>query len=515
MAISDKNIIQYTSQDYETALKEIMATKHSLMPEYTDDTDTDFGNLILTYCAMLFDVLSNKLDYSVNEAIPMLSETIKSMYKHCKWIGYKPMSNRASTTIFEIKIKNDGTTQFVTKGSKMTMPYMVNNEWVIFEFDENVDCSPPSDLELDEIYTIRATGTQGESVTEELGESNGKEDQFFFMTFYPYVEDSVEIEVKGDDGRAEFYYVNENNSFVNAKSEDRIIVLEQVDSTLVKVKFGDGFNGRIPEVGKRVIAHYRIGGGLIGNRPAGSINVPMFDMPPNFISITNVTDAINGEDAENVDDIKKTVEKGRHKIIYSLMRYQDYENFLSKSKRERDIDKFKVCKDTIDPIRRFRPIAIYIKPQNSFTLDNNYVKSLLEEMNEYKLIDDEINIYNVDKVDVKIKVYIKSDGLTLESQLKYAVMYAINDYVMSLEIGDDDAVRNEFVGLYADDIIDTIRQVEGVRRFISFDALDTKIPEKRLFSRELYSEGVYDMVLYRGQLFNVANIEEDIIVEFV
>ena len=52
MAISDKNIIQYTSQDYETALKEIMATKHSLMPEYTDDTDTDFGNLILTYCAM-------------------------------------------------------------------------------------------------------------------------------------------------------------------------------------------------------------------------------------------------------------------------------------------------------------------------------------------------------------------------------------------------------------------------------------------------------------------------------
>ena len=174
MAISDKNVLSYTSQDYQSALEEIMKTKKILMPEYTDDTDTDFGNLILTFCAMLFDILSNKLDYSVNEAIPMLSETIKAMYKHCKWIGYKPQSNKAASAMFEVTIINVGETQTLQKGSQITMPYMVNNSYVIYEVAETVDCTAPEGTEKEETYKVQFLGIQGESVTEELGVSDRK-----------------------------------------------------------------------------------------------------------------------------------------------------------------------------------------------------------------------------------------------------------------------------------------------------------------------------------------------------
>lgn len=516
MSISDKNVLSYTSQDYISALEEIKATKKDLMPEYTDDTDTDFGNLILTYCAMLFDILSNKLDYSVNEAIPMLCDTIKAMYKHCKWIGYKPKSNQASSTIFEITIVNNGEVQYITQGSKVTMPYMVNNSYVIFEIAEDVDCTAPEGIELNEQYTVRCLGIQGESVQEELGVSDGKEDQSFVITYYPYVEGSLEVEVKFTDGHSEFYSVNENNSFVSTSKDDKVIVLEQVDSTLVNVKFGDGYNGKIPEVGTTIIAHYRIGGGYIGNRPANSINVPMFDMPANFISITNVTEAKGGQDAENVDSIKKTIEKGQHKIIYSLMRLQDFNNFLSKPVRQQYIEKFKVCKDVMDPIRKFRPIAIYIKPKGSFVVSEEYKQQLLSEMEEYKLIDDEYRIYNVTPIYVKLKVQVKSDGLTIEEQLENAIAYALKEYIEDLDIGDDDIVQNDFVGLYADDIRNEVRGIEGVKRFISMDILNTKYSNApSLFSKTELSTDVYDMVLNRGQKFAIENIETDIDVEFV
>lgn len=517
MSISNKNLLSYTDQDYQTILDEVMRVKKLIMPEYTDDTDTDFGNLILTFVAMLCDILSNKLDYSVNEAIPMLSETIKAMYKHCKWIGYKPQSNKAASTIFEFTIINNGETQTLVKGSKITMPYMVNNSYVIYEIAETVDCVAPDDVDVEETYKVQALGIQGESVTEELGVSNGKEDQEFLITYYPYIEGSLELEVKDTDtNRSVFYTQNENNSFINTNATDRIIVLEYVDAFTVKIRFGDGYNGIIPAEGTSIIAHYRIGGGAIGNRPANSITVPMYEMPSNFVSVTNITDATGGEDAANVTAIKREIAKGRHRIIYSLMRYQDYNNYLSKPQRAEYIECFKVCRDNIDITRKFRPIVIYLKPKGSFTFPEDKKEALLEEMNEYKLIDDEIHIYNVTPIYVKVSCKVKSDGLTIESQLQGSIQYAILNYIESLDIGGDYEVIKDIVGLYADDIRNEVRGIEGVRRFISMDFLDMKYPtSERLFSKTELSDDVWDMVLQRGQKFAVENVETDIKVELV
>lgn len=519
MAISNRNVLSYTNQEYQSLLDEIMATKRELMPEYTDDTDTDFGNLLLTYNAMLADVLSNKLDYSVNEAIPMLAETIKAMYKHCKWIGYKPESNKAAVTTFELLITNNGEHQTIEKGSQVTMADMVNDSYVIFEIDENVDCTAPDGVEIDENYRVVCRGIQGESVTEELGVSDGKEDQTFFITNYPYVEGSLEIEVINISGRRERYHVNINNSFVYTKPDDKIIVIECVDAFTIKVKFGDGYNGVIPEEGASIIAHYRIGGGQIGNRPAGVINVPLFDMPENFISITNVTDAVGGEDMFNVSAIKRMIEKGRHRTIYSLMRYQDYENFLDKPERREYIGAFKVCRDNIEITRKFRPIGIYLKPRvpkESFVFPDDKKQTLLDELNQYKLIDDEINIYDVTPVYVKVHCRCKSDGLTVVGTLLNSIIYAIYEYIENMPIAGDDEIRNDFVGLYADDIRSVVREVEGVKRFVSLDVMDLKYPDNiLLYRKEPVNDEVFDMTLARGQKLVIENIDTDISVELV
>ena len=507
--ISDKNVLSFTNQDYLSILDEIMEKKHELMPEYTDDTDTDFGNLILTYCAMLFDILSNKLDYSVNEAIPMLSETIKSMYVHCKWIGYKPKSNLSATTKFEFTIVNDGNTQTINKGSKITMPYMVDGSYVLYEITDNIVCVAPHGVNIGEQYKVVCDGTQGESITETIGISDGTSDQSFIISNFPYIENSMEIEVKDINNYSEFYRMNENNSFIGSKKTDKIFVIEQLDYKTVAINFGDGINGNIPDNGSSIIAHYRIGGGAIGNRPIGVINVPMFDMPQNFISVKNITEASGGVNAENVDDIKQIVKKGRHKIIYSLMREQDFINFLSKPQRNW-IEKFKVMKDTINPQMYFRPIAFYIKPKDSYTISPEQKTKLLNEMNMYKLVDDSYNIYDIQRVNLLVTVNVMSDGLTILDQLKNAIIYKIYDYIKSMDIsGDGD------VGIYTDDIRNIVRQVEGVKRFISIDKLNLKDSSIQVTTKTQINSDTFDIVLKRGQMFDIDNIETDIKVTLV
>lgn len=515
MAISDKNVLSFTSQDYNSVLEDIMETKQILMPEYTDDTDTDFGNLILTYCAMMFDILSNKLDYSVNEAIPFLAETMKAMYKHCKWIGYRPKSNESATTTFEITILNTGEVQQLAKGSQVTMESMVNGSYIIYEIAENVDCTAPEGVALDEQYTVRCSGIQGETVREELGESDGSDDQRFYLTYYPYVEGSLELEVLYADGHSEYYEQNENNSFVGTQKGDRVIVLEQVDSETMAIRFGDGINGKIPEPGTLVIAYYRIGGGAIGNRPKGVINTPLFDMPSNFISIENITDAEGGSDSENVDDIKEAVSKGRHKIIYSLMRKIDFENFLLKPKRKviYGIEKILICQDDFDYVLSHRPIAMYIKPKDGFCLTSEKLSQLRDEMEPFRLIDDTYKFFGVTPVYLEIACSVLSDGLTIEEQLKNAIVYAIKEYVESLDIGGDSTIYKDIVGIYADDIRDLVRSIEGVKRFISLDVMKVKYNNVEVAEETEISEDVYEMVLARGQMFAIEMVDTDIQVE--
>ena len=77
--VTDNNVLSLTNQDYDSIMLEILKTRREIMPEYTDETDTDFGNLILSYVGMLFDILSWKVDFSVNEAIPLLAKTKKAI----------------------------------------------------------------------------------------------------------------------------------------------------------------------------------------------------------------------------------------------------------------------------------------------------------------------------------------------------------------------------------------------------------------------------------------------------
>ena len=499
-----RNLISYTSQDMKTILKSIEETRDRLMPEYTDKSDTDFGNFLLKYAAMLSDVLSWKIDYNINEAIPASAVTMRAMYKHCKWKGYRPRSNRAATTKFELTIMNNGQILSFPKGFKMTMESKVAGDYLKYEFDESVTFVPPEGSKTGDLFKLQVGGTQGESVSETIGYATEEEDQEFYIHMSPYIEGSISVEAYNPvTMKSIFFYENENKSFVGTLPTDKVIVLEAVDLNLIKVKFGDGHNGRVPDVGCQLIAHYRIGGGIVGNRPAGVINAPLDNVPSNVVSIVNIEEATGGVDSESVEEIKYAIEHNRDKIIYSLMQKTDFENFLAN--RSDVIERFMVCQDTLEPERLFRPIAVYIKPYRHQFFDQGYKDSLLAEMNRIRLVDDWINIYDCTFTPFRIHINVTADPLYVATGIVSAIKYAINDYLDNMPIGE----RDGSVSLYIDDIRNVVRGVEGVSRFIATVEFCDK---SRTNAENPVSE---DRILTVGEILYFEDIEQDIEVEFV
>lgn len=499
-----KNLLNYAGQDLKSIIKGIEQSREVLLPEYTDKSDTDFGNFLLKYVAMIADVLSWKIDYNINEAIPATAVTMRAMYKHCKWKGYNPRSNQAATTKFKIKIMNNGQVVHLPKGFKVTMESKVDGDYLKYEFDESISFNPADypNSKMGDMFEFIVGGTQGETVSETIGYSTGGEDQIYYIHMSPYIEGSLEIEAYNPKTmRSVFFTENENRSFVGTAPTDRIIVMEIVDTSLIKIKFGDGINGAIPDEGCQLIARYRIGGGVIGNRPVGVINTFFDDVPSNVMSVENIEEASGGVNAETVAEIKKAMEKNRDKIIYSLMQKTDFENFLAN--RSDVIERFMVCQDVLEPERLFRPIAVFIKPYRKQFFDQEYKDALLAEMNRIRLVDDWINIYDCVFTKFHIHINITADPMYVNVGIETSIKYKISDYLDHMAIGE----RDGSTILYIDDIRNVVRSVEGVARFIA---------TVEFCNKDDVGKGIAeDRVLTWGEILYIEDIQKDIVVEFV
>ena len=245
------------------------------------------------------------------------------------------------------------------------------------------------------------------------------------------------------------------------------------------------------------------------NRPVNVINVAVDEFPENVISITNITEADGGENAQNVDEIKEAIQNGAGEIIYTLMREIDYNNFLNKHS---EIEKYAVCKSPDNSSLTNSCIWIYIKPYNSFIFDEEYKFTLLNEINILKGLTDIVELKDCEVVNVVIGIEFMSDGLTDEISLKNTAIYILKKYVESLKIGSND--YNNRVALYAENIKDEIKKIPGViNRTVKVTKLNIKSNEENqsTTAEEIpVTDLVNDIILTMGQVFNVEDYIADI-----
>lgn len=125
-----------------------------------------------------------------------------------------------------------------------------------------------------------------------LGSGSGQPNQTFSLINPQVIPGSLVLEVDEVSGWSAWH---EEDNFLASNESDRHFV---VDTTAGKVKFGNGVQGFVPQIGQRVrVKGYRYGGGIQGNVAADAIS----RLSPNkAVKLFNPLPAYGGAEAETV-----------------------------------------------------------------------------------------------------------------------------------------------------------------------------------------------------------------------
>lgn len=132
-----------------------------------------------------------------------------------------------------------------------------------------------------------------------VGTGNGQPNQEFRLIHRPVVRGTLVLEVEEPDGWTPW---TEVDGFHASGEADRHYVL---DAESGEIRFGNGIQGQVPQIGERIRAReYRFGGGPEGNVPAGAIT-RLEGFPA--VKAKNPVRARGGAPAESIEEALERV----------------------------------------------------------------------------------------------------------------------------------------------------------------------------------------------------------------
>ena len=142
-------------------------------------------------------------------------------------------------------------------------------------------------------WTIEADASQGRTVDDRLGATDGTASQAFTLTSGPFL--SLTSVVVGT-----VTYDRVDDLLGSTSFDKHFTLREQTDGTW-RLTFGDGTRGRIPPVAQQVVATYKIGGDVSGDVGIGTVTI---DRAGNsrLRNVRNATSASGWAEAEGASD---------------------------------------------------------------------------------------------------------------------------------------------------------------------------------------------------------------------
>lgn len=443
-----KRLIPYSDQDYDSIMTSVIDSIPVLTPEYNDVSATDFGMAILEEGAKMADVLSWKADTVMNEALPGNARSRKAALIQSKWLSYKPAQNQSSVTQEKITYVNDGNQFVVPKGTRIATG--TGDDAIVFEVDESYVFPAPdeSDVPIDSNVDVFVQISSGSSTEEYLGVSTGLPNQNFITTKTPYISGSMYLEVL-DEVTNTITVFEEADYMFDIKNNENKFVLRFDENGYGTVSFGDGINGNIPPENSVILAKYRIGGGAKTNLSAGMVNTLIDNFDTRIVAVTNVSDAVGGEDEETVASINANaanVFKTRNRLVT----IDDCEIW---GRSQEGVDDAHLEKDT-DYIDLY---YLYMLPSNRniIGLSDERKAELKSEIDTLCMLGDDIQIKDPVWKDVTIGITITKDAVYDDVTVETGVFSELKNLIQMKVFGETLAVS---------DIYNAVREVDGVMK---------------------------------------------------
>jgi len=409
--------IDYTKLSWKDILSDMADQIPTICPEWTDYSPSDFGIVLLQLIAGGLDCVSYRVDLAMNENSLETAILRESIYRLAKLIDYTPSPPVSASVSITFTASAPVTIDSGTKVSSLSTP---TTTAVIFETTEELVISEPPP------YTGIVSAVQGETINEILGSSKATSHQTFKLAKSPVIYNSIgesSLIVTVIDGGVPNIWT-EVETIMDYGPTDKVFETDANSEGSLTVIFGDNRNGKIPSSGTdNLLAEYRIGVGLRGNVPSGTI-VATVSSIPYITGVNNALAASGGADAESLADIKRNAPRSL-RTVWRAVTAEDYKTLAESMTGVAKA--YAVC-GVVTPSLDYLPVLLYIAPLGGGPPSSELKEELTEFFEERQMLCAQTVILDPDYVTVNIEILVTAQPHYLNSDVKTRVNARIVDY---------------------------------------------------------------------------------------
>jgi uncharacterized phage protein gp47/JayE len=433
--------IDYSSRDYASLVADMQASIPTLLPEWTNTSDNDFGIALLQMFAYVGDITNYYIDRVANEMFLATATRRTSIINIAKMLNYTPVAMAPATVQLRFTTVTGSGAVTIPAGTQVaTGP--IEGETIIFETDEELiiegaDAATPQ-------YTGDVGATQGETIADEVltASSTGEANQEYSLFTADVIAGSVEVVVTEASGISMIW--TEVSSLLNSVGTARVYDTIVDENDIMHIRFGDDVNGRIPPIGSEIVATYRVGIGTRGNVGAELITqlvAPIAGMQ----SVTNQQAAANGADAESIDSMRTSIPRSLT-ALQRAVTLPDYEALA--------IQVPGVAKAQADA-SIYTTVLLYIAPVGGGVPTAELGDDVVDYFETRKLVNVTVVPLDPTYVGVNVSATVNVSDNYFQTQVRTAVEDAINNLLLFENVDFDQNVT-------ISQIYHAIQGVEGV-----------------------------------------------------
>ncbi|MEW5960090.1 MAG: putative baseplate assembly protein, partial [Chloroflexota bacterium] len=338
---------------------------------------------------------------------------------------------------------------------------------------------------------------------EELGLSSGEAGQSFKLQHAPLLAlqpgETIEIE---ENHRGEVVYApwQAAPNFSQSSRYDRHFTLETASG---EINFGPAVRqrngevkqyGRIPEAGRRIrFRQYRYGGGVVGNAPAGKLQV-MRSAIPYIDRVTNFQPAAGGRDPESLAEAKLRLPQ-ELRAQQRAVTAEDFEN-LGKA-ASRSVARLK-CIAPGNQTQPARPgaVELLVVPAaagdlrqgrlSGLELEPDLRKRVLAHLDQYRLLTTNLIVREPHYIGVKVQAQIVVSEYSQPEVVRERAWQRLQGFISPLALGLNDEELAQFIGsswegwpfgrsLYLAELYSLLQQTPGVKH-----VLEVQLSQRRI-----------------------------------
>ena len=296
MATNDKRL-RVTELDFDN----VKANLKTFLKAQTEFKDYDFEgagmNILLDTLAYNTHYLGFNANMLANEMFLDSASLRSSVVSHAKTLGYETTSARASNATINVNLTTDSTTKTMPAGTAFTTS-IDGTDYQFVTIADVTSSNTGSSVPFDSVKIY-----EGSYITTKYTVDNSEVDQRFLLSDANSDTSTLTVKVQTSSSDTTTTTYTKATDITQLSSTSTVYYLQETDSGLYEVYFGDGTVSKALSDGNIVILQYVVTNKTLANG-ANTFTSPTSIDSVTSITVTTVANATGGSNPETIQSIK-------------------------------------------------------------------------------------------------------------------------------------------------------------------------------------------------------------------